>query len=161
MKAAQLMLCGNRAVIPRLSVRCIVRGDERERDTIRVVERDDGLAEPFGRTIDLDIVRFQSVAPVVERSFGNEVRRGPSLSVAKLPGTAALAPRKERDVRSRCSSAVAEIEVVGILIVVVDGLFDEPQTERFDVELGGALRIARDGGHVMKPRCSRRHYIVS
>src|SRR5699024_1658393 len=91
----------------------------------------------------------------------DEVRGNFRLSVAEPSRTAALAPRKERDVRPWCPFVIAEIEVIGVFVVVIDGLFDEPQTERFDVELGDVLGVARDGGHMMQSRYGRRHYVRS
>ncbi len=148
-KAAQLVFVGNRALLPWFCLGCIVRGNERKRDAIRIVELNDGLAELFGRSFDIDIVCFQPIEPVFKRIFGDEVRRDLGLSRTELPGAAALSPGEERDVGPWCPLAIAEIEVVGVFVVVIDGLFQKAQTERFDVEFGVSLWVTRDSGHVM------------
>jgi hypothetical protein len=44
---------------------------------------------------------------------------------------------------------VAEVEVVGLGIVEVDGALDQPEAEHAGIEVQVALGITRDGGDVM------------
>ena len=46
---------------------------------------------------------------------------------------------------------VAEVEVVGLGLVEVDGLLDQPQPEHVGVELDVLLRVARDHRDVVEP----------
>ena len=63
---------------------------------------------------------------------------------ARCPG-----PREERHDRAGVADLVSEVEVIGLGIVEVDGLLDEPQAEHARVEGEGSARIAGDGGDVM------------
>ena len=51
--------------------------------------------------------------------------------------------------RARLAGLVAVVEVVGLGIVEVDGLLDQPETQSAGVEVHITLRLARDGGYVV------------
>jgi hypothetical protein len=58
-------------------------------------------------------------------------------------------PQEERHDAARVADVIAEVEVVGLGIVEVDGTLDEAQAEHPDVEVEVALRVAGDRGDVM------------
>ena len=61
-----------------------------------------------------------------------------------MPARPRAAPGNSNQVRIEPGAPrlVAEVEVVGVGLVEVDGLLDEPQAERVGVEVDGRLRVA-------------------
>jgi hypothetical protein len=61
-------------------------------------------------------------------------------------------PRKECQDRPRRSARIALVEMVSTGIIEIDRAFDQTQPEQSDIEIEVVLRIAGDGGDVMKAR---------
>ena len=64
-------------------------------------------------------------------------------------------PGEEGHDRPWTTPAVAVVEVIGLGIVEVDGLLDQPEPENARVEVHVALRLAGDGGYVVDSCCLR------
>src|SRR6185437_9789567 len=87
--------------------------------------------------------QLQTVGVLLDR-FGGDAGR---LEANRLEGAAAettparARPFEERDQRAGCTRLVAEIKVVAVRIVEVDGLLDKRETELAAVEVDRTLRV--------------------
>jgi hypothetical protein len=123
--------------------RVAVVGDhELEREAVRVGEAQRALAALGAR---------QTPGPEVQRG----VRGHAELQHVDHPdagaaagGAGELEPREDRAGRA---GLVAEVQVVGVGRVEVDGLLDQPQAERVRVEVDVGLGVARDHRDVVEP----------
>jgi hypothetical protein len=106
------------------------------------------LAEPF-RALDVDTCVVESVDPVVDGLGVNQVGRRLCLSGPEFPALAVVSPREEGDVGAGRPLAVAEVEVIGAGVVVVDGALDESQPEGLRIELRVAFGVTGDSGDVV------------
>jgi hypothetical protein len=66
---------------------------------------------------------------------------------AAASGPWELEPGQDRPGRA---GLVAEVQVVGVGLVEVDGLLDEPQAQHARVEVDVRLRVSRDHGDVVE-----------
>src|SRR5262249_22016756 len=83
-----------------------------------------------------------------DRRLEPDGRERPAAEPARLRAR----PLEERDQRSRPPDLVAEVEVVAVRIVEVDGLLDEREAEAVAVEVERLLRIRAHASHVVQPR---------
>jgi len=67
-----------------------------------------------------------------------------------MAGGHSIGPDKKGHNRTRIGVVITEIEVIGIGIVEVDGLFDQAQTEHLGIEINVLLGIVDDSSDVMQ-----------
>ncbi len=95
-----------------------------------------------------DALLDEAMAPVAERR-----RRHAERSLLGLPDAAAaggrVLPGEEGQDRAGRAGLVAVIEVIGAGIIEIDGLLDEPQTERPRIKLEISQRVTGDCGDMM------------
>jgi hypothetical protein len=129
------------------------RAHDLEHQPVRVAEGDHALTlaagnAALGRAFEGDRVAHQALEPEAGRRRGGGERRH-----RRLPRAGAAAPRpgpgKEREQAPGRSVLVAEIEMIGLRIVEVDGALDQPEAQDAGVEIEVALRIAGDRGDVV------------
>src|SRR5688500_19362707 len=67
---------------------------------------------------------------------------------------------KRRPDRSRCAALVAVIEVINVMIVEVDGLLHQPQTQYLEAEVQVALGVIHGGGHMVQAKNRMIHLLI-
>jgi hypothetical protein len=118
---------GGDGTVRRVTGRCVCPADELQRESVGVLERDHRITEPFEPLADSDARVLQSVSPIVHRVGGDEELRGACLSSPDLARASVLV-REERHTRPRRSPVITVEEVIDGDVVLVDALFDQPQT---------------------------------
>src|SRR5438132_13852854 len=71
--------------------------------------------------------------------------------------TACTGPGKECQDRSRRPSCIAKVEMISARVIEIDRALDQTQPKQSDVQIQVALRVAGDGGDVMKSGDSLLH----
>jgi hypothetical protein len=129
----------------------IARGrlNQLDQHSIGIRETNDFVAEPLGRAFSANVVFFQSFKPISGRPRRNGKGGGADFTGTTSTATSA-GPWEERKDRSRCTGSIAEIKVVTAWIIEIDGAFDEPESEQFDIEVEIALRITGNRGNMVK-----------
>src|SRR5688572_24174524 len=67
---------------------------------------------------------------------------------------------KRRPDRSRCAALVAVVEVINVMIVEVDGLLHQPQTQYLEAEVQVALGVIHGGGHMVQAKNRMIHLLI-
>src|SRR5438477_2192431 len=116
-------------------------------DAVEILEHQRVDAEARGPG-ELDIQAAEAPRPELERSAGDRERDHGHLPASRRP------PRQVRPAEKRHGAAwsaevVAEVDVVGVGDVEVDGLLDEAKAEYADVEVDILLNVARDACDVV------------
>ena len=137
-----------RAVVPRirvvrsgLSYQCI-------HQTVGIVKDDLLFVKDGSGRLHLNAVLLQPVAPEIERTLRHGKGCHANLSSADAAGSRSRPGERGQD-GARCPSMIAEVEVIGLGHVEVDGHLERPQSKHSGVEIEISLRVADDRRDVM------------
>ena len=116
-------------VRPRKRRRPVTGFRQLEGKAVRIMKRNPCLRTDLLFSVQFNVQPFEPVPPEAERPVRNR-----ESDACHLPGSGTALetrrrPRKERQNGPRRPSPVRKIEVVGFRVIVVDGLFYEPEPE--------------------------------
>src|SRR5713226_4215410 len=147
MEAANLVVRIDRAVRPRLPPLIRRLAHELDLDGVEVLE-DQGVDAESGHPRHFHVEVAKTAGPELQRAVRDRERDHGHLPAARRP-PGQVRPAEEGHRAARCADVVAEINVIGVGHVEVDGLLYEAKTQDADVEVDVLLHVTRDAGHVV------------
>ena len=151
MKPAYRVLDRNIVALPR-GLRFGARdANEREAHAVGIGEGQNRLTETLLDRLVRHAFFDEAVCPIADGAF-RYAEHGLLREADTVAAPRSMRPREERQDRTGMADLVAEIQMVGAGIVVVDRLLDEPKAKNARVEIEIAGRITRNRGHMMNAR---------
>src|SRR5438128_2886937 len=146
-EAADLVMRIDRAVRPWLPALVGRFPGQLDLDAVEVLEHQSVGAEA-GWACASDAELAQAPGPELQRPARDGERDHGHLPTPRRPPRQ-VGPAEEGHGAARRTEVVAEIDVVGVGDVEVDGLLDEAKSEDADIEIDVLLNVARDARHVV------------
>src|SRR5262249_40620953 len=147
-KSADRMVDGNVAALPRWLGLGTWNANQGSVHAIGIDERQSRFAKTLFNPVVGDAFLNKAMRPIAERGRGHA-----KCGLLRLTDTRTslhgVLPGEEREDRTGVADLVAIVKVIGRRIIEVDRFLHEAKPENAGVEVEVALRLSRDGGHVM------------
>src|SRR6266568_9680268 len=149
MKPAKRILDRHGAIGPRFDLGGGTGSDQFNQQSVRIGKADHLLPKTSRCFFSRNMVFFETVKPVADRIWWNGESRRFDLTGA-TNSAACPWPREKGQDCSRGAARVAKVEVIGSWIIEVNRAFNKTQSEKPDIKVQRALRIALNRSHVME-----------